>query len=107
MHGAARFCVRLVSGWSLKPGACSLACRLERWCGEYICVTFVYMSKQLVEIDDRLLAEAAAALGTRTKKDTITRALRLVVEKPDSGWDDWADGVGERVAKIDWGKAWR
>lgn len=74
---------------------------------QYILARLVYMSKQLVEIDDRLLAEAAAALGTTTKKDTITRALQLVVERPDSDWDRWADELGERVARTDWGKAWR
>jgi hypothetical protein len=53
------------------------------------------------------LAEAAAALGTKTKKETIKRALELVVKEPPTRWDEWADDVSARLAKIDWGKAWR
>jgi len=34
------------------------------------------MAKVLIEIDDEALAEAAALLGTKTKKDTVNVALR-------------------------------
>jgi Arc/MetJ family transcription regulator len=37
------------------------------------------MPKTLVDIDDDLLREVRAALGTRTKKDTVNEALREVV----------------------------
>jgi Arc/MetJ family transcription regulator len=37
------------------------------------------MAKTLVDVDDELLAEATAALGTTTKKDTINEALRQAV----------------------------
>lgn len=36
------------------------------------------MTKTPIEIDDEALAAAAAALGTRTKKDTVNAALREV-----------------------------
>jgi Arc/MetJ family transcription regulator len=38
------------------------------------------MTKTLLDVDDDLLAEATAALGTSTKKDTVNEALRLAVE---------------------------
>jgi Arc/MetJ family transcription regulator len=38
------------------------------------------MTKTLLDVDDDLLAEATAALGTSTKKDTVNEALRAVVE---------------------------
>lgn len=33
------------------------------------------MSKTLIDLDDALLAQAAELLGTKTKKDTVNRAL--------------------------------
>ncbi|MFI7577132.1 type II toxin-antitoxin system VapB family antitoxin [Micromonospora sp. NPDC049497] len=38
------------------------------------------MAKTLLDLDEDLLAEATAALGTSTKKDTVAAALRQVVE---------------------------
>ena len=38
------------------------------------------MAKTLVDIDDDLLEEAAVALRTTTKKDTVNAALRRIVE---------------------------
>jgi Arc/MetJ family transcription regulator len=38
------------------------------------------VTKTLLDLDEDLLAEAAAALGTRTKKDTVTVALQKVSE---------------------------
>ena len=38
------------------------------------------MAKTLLDLDENLLAEAAAALGTATKKDTVTLALQKVTE---------------------------
>ena len=37
------------------------------------------MPKTLVDIDDELLHAVSAALGTRTKKDTVNEALREVM----------------------------
>ena len=37
------------------------------------------MAKTLIDIDEGLLERVAARLGTRTKKDTVTRALELVL----------------------------
>ena len=37
------------------------------------------MTKTLIDIDEALLAEASSALGTRTKKDTVHRALTEAV----------------------------
>lgn len=39
------------------------------------------MTKTLIDIDEELLAEAAIAFGTRTKKDTVNAALREGVER--------------------------
>lgn len=38
------------------------------------------MAKTLLDLDEDLLAEAAATLGTKTKKDTVTLALQKVSE---------------------------
>jgi Arc/MetJ family transcription regulator len=38
------------------------------------------VTKTLLDLDENLLAGAAAALGTTTKKDTVTRALQKVTE---------------------------
>lgn len=37
------------------------------------------MAKTLIDIDEDLLTRAAAELGTSTKKDTVNRALAMVV----------------------------
>lgn len=39
------------------------------------------MAKTLIDIDEELLAEASTALGTSTKKDTVTRALQRAVDE--------------------------
>jgi Arc/MetJ family transcription regulator len=38
------------------------------------------VTKTLIDIDDARLAEAAIALGTATKKDTVSAALDLVID---------------------------
>lgn len=35
------------------------------------------MAKTLIDLDDDMLARAAAALGTTTKKDTVNQALAM------------------------------
>jgi len=39
------------------------------------------MAKTLIDIDEELLAEASIALGTSTKKDTVTESLRRTVDQ--------------------------
>jgi Arc/MetJ family transcription regulator len=39
------------------------------------------MAKTLIDIDEQLLADAAVAFGTKTKKDTVNAALREGVER--------------------------
>ncbi|MBR8641834.1 type II toxin-antitoxin system VapB family antitoxin [Streptomyces tuirus] len=39
------------------------------------------MAKTLIDIDEELLAEAAIAFGTKTKKDTVNAALKDGVER--------------------------
>ncbi|MDA8370809.1 MAG: type II toxin-antitoxin system VapB family antitoxin [Nocardiopsaceae bacterium] len=58
------------------------------------------MSKTLVDIDDELLADAQAALGTRTKKDTITQALRNAVAEQmrRAEFEFWAQGGTQDLA---------
>ncbi|MFY1632607.1 type II toxin-antitoxin system VapB family antitoxin [Solwaraspora sp. WMMB335] len=38
------------------------------------------VAKTLLDLDEDLLAEATAALGTSTKRETVTEALRQAVE---------------------------
>ncbi len=38
------------------------------------------MSRTVIDLDDELVAEVSRALGTSTKKDTVNRALREVLE---------------------------
>jgi Arc/MetJ family transcription regulator len=38
------------------------------------------MSRTVIDVDDDLVADAARALGTSTKKDTVNTALREVLE---------------------------
>ncbi len=69
------------------------------------------MTKTLIVLDDNLLAEATVALGTTTKKDTVTAALTKVVDEKrahrlhaleqlraaaDEGAFDW-----DRLAELD------
>ncbi|MEU0089109.1 type II toxin-antitoxin system VapB family antitoxin [Kribbella sp. NPDC006257] len=59
------------------------------------------MTKTLIDVDDALLAKAAAALGTSTKKDTVNQALARVARiaaaedliefARDGGFDDLQD----------------
>lgn len=39
------------------------------------------MTKVLIDIDDDALADAAALLGTKTKRDTVNTALRETAER--------------------------
>jgi Arc/MetJ family transcription regulator len=39
------------------------------------------MTKTLIDIDEELLAEAAIAFGTKTKKDTVNAALKEGVKR--------------------------
>jgi Arc/MetJ family transcription regulator len=68
------------------------------------------MSKTLIDVDDELLDQAQAALGARTKKETVNRALAVAVasvarqrevERLDDGV--YADLGDPAVA----GQAWR
>jgi Arc/MetJ family transcription regulator len=40
----------------------------------------VPVSRTVIDLDDELVAEVAKALGTSTKKETVNRALREVLE---------------------------
>jgi Arc/MetJ family transcription regulator len=40
----------------------------------------VAVSRTVIDLDDDLVAEVAKALGTSTKKETVNRALREVLE---------------------------
>jgi Arc/MetJ family transcription regulator len=53
------------------------------------------MTKHLVDLDDDLLAEARAELGTSTIKDTVNEALRRSSEKR---LEQIADSLGTLAA---------
>lgn len=48
------------------------------------------MTKRLVDIDDLVLEQARAALGTTTLKDTVNTALRETVRSQRAATIDWA-----------------
>lgn len=54
------------------------------------------MAKTLVDIDEKLLADAAEALGTKTKKDTVAAALDEAVKakRRQDLIDRFAEGEG-------------
>jgi Arc/MetJ family transcription regulator len=70
------------------------------------------VTRTLVDIDDAVLARAAAKLGTTTKKDTVNRALELAAADTDADEQDqrrfrgFAGRSAERMAEIDWDEAW-
>ena len=67
------------------------------------------MSKTLIDVDEDLLDQAQAALGTRTKKETVNRALaeavasaarKREIERLDGGV--YADLGDSRVTEQAW-----
>lgn len=58
------------------------------------------MAKTLLDLDENLLAEAAATLGTKTKKDTVTLALQKVSEDARARR---ADALADLLAAADAG----
>lgn len=70
------------------------------------------ITRTLVDIDDGLLARAAAKLGTVTKKDTVNRALELAAADDEADKEsrqrfrDFARRSAERMSEIDWDQAW-
>lgn len=67
------------------------------------------MAKTLVDIDEKLLAQAAEILGTKTKKDTVNAALRDVVRiemlRRHVEWlasDDAPDLLNPEIRKAAW-----
>lgn len=68
------------------------------------------MSTTQIDLDQNLLARAAAILGTATKKDTVNEALRRVVqgELRRRHVDELADGALPDLADPDiMAGAWR
>lgn len=72
----------------------------------------VATTRTLVDIDDGLLARAAAKLGTITKKDTVNRALELAAADDDADrqaqqrFRRFARRSATRMADVDWDQAW-
>lgn len=59
------------------------------------------MTKRLIEIDDRLLEAAQAALGATTYKETVTRALeRVVGDRPGEETADVLRAFAEATADL-------
>jgi Arc/MetJ family transcription regulator len=56
------------------------------------------MSKTLLDLDEKLLAEAGAALGATTKKETVTLALQRVVDEVHARR---AKGLADLIAVAD------
>jgi Arc/MetJ family transcription regulator len=64
------------------------------------------MSKRLVDIDDRVLDDARAELGTTTIKDTVNTALRLAGKRRRSELTDALNALA-RAPLSDRDEAWR
>ena len=67
------------------------------------------MSRTVVDVDDEALTQAMKEYGTRTKVETVNRALREVAERRERRlrqasevWDRMADDMAE----TDWDEAW-
>ena len=58
------------------------------------------MSKTLLDLDEKLLAEAGAALGATTKKETVMLALQRVVDEVRARR---AQGMADLIAVADAG----
>ncbi len=68
------------------------------------------MSKTLIDLDDAALAEAMAELGTKTKVDTVNRALRDVAERRAERRRralETFDEISRNLEEFDRGEAWR
>lgn len=72
----------------------------------------VAITRTLDDIDDGLLARAAAKLGTVTKKDTVNRALELAAAEDEADREeeqrfrDFARRSAARMAEVNWDEAW-
>jgi Arc/MetJ family transcription regulator len=53
--------------------------------------------KHLVDLDETLLEQARATLGTRTIKDTVNKALRLATGRKRAELDAAMDELAELV----------
>jgi Arc/MetJ family transcription regulator len=58
------------------------------------------MTKTLLDLDEKLLAEAGVALGATTKKETVTLALERVVDEARARR---ARGIADLLAVADAG----
>jgi Arc/MetJ family transcription regulator len=56
--------------------------------------------KHLVDVDETLLEQARATLGTRTIKDTVNEALRLAAERKRVELDAAMDELAELVRAL-------
>jgi Arc/MetJ family transcription regulator len=71
------------------------------------------ITRTLIDIDDSLLARAAAKLGTVTEKDTVNRALELAAapdetdREAEQRFRDFVRRSAARIAGVDWEQAWQ
>jgi Arc/MetJ family transcription regulator len=56
--------------------------------------------KHLVDLDESLLAQARATLGTSTIKDTVNEALRLAADRKRAELNAAMDEMAELVATL-------
>ena len=56
--------------------------------------------KHLVDVDEALLEQARATLGTSTIKDTVNEALRLAAERKRAELDAAMDELAELVRTL-------
>jgi len=72
----------------------------------------VAMTRTLIDIEDSVLARAAAKLGTTTKKGTVNRALEIAAadteadEQEQRSFQEFAVRSAARMADVDWNDAW-
>jgi Arc/MetJ family transcription regulator len=56
--------------------------------------------KHLVDVDETLLEQARATLGTKTIKDTVNEALRLAADRKRAELDAAMDELAELVRAL-------
>jgi Arc/MetJ family transcription regulator len=56
--------------------------------------------KHLVDVDETLLEQARATLGTNTIKDTVNEALRLAADRKRAELDAAMDELAELIREL-------
>ena len=92
-------CLSCPSGCGTGP-ASLLRERAERVVYLIACARYTHDMKHLVDVDETLLEQARATLGTNTIKDTVNEALRLAADRKRTELDAAMDELAELVRTL-------